>query len=275
MTSYYSVVRFVPSALAEEFINIGVLTFGDGIVRGKFLDDWGRVERFADPRKLANAQAFQDWVLESMLPEGPSDRRLRPMSEETLKRIASQWGGSVQLSEPRGSLLEPDALLEDIATTFLIEPPPSQLPVGTRRPSEKVALRHLAKDALARAFATAGHDFQVKTRSPLSAAVRPRVFDVVVANGSPRCAAECFNFSVANPKSVLERLDAAAFAIEDARKKNRQLQAGFVSSLPDDDAQEAYAQAEATCAQVGIEFVPESRIPAWSEEVAAAVLLGL
>ncbi len=38
MASFYSVVQYVPDAVRDERINIGVLTFGDGRVRHLFVD---------------------------------------------------------------------------------------------------------------------------------------------------------------------------------------------------------------------------------------------
>src|SRR5258708_17419881 len=115
MTAYSSVVSFVASALAEEFVNNGVLAYGDRQVRGKFLDNWNRVEMFANSERLLNARAFQDWVEQSMVTEGPSDQRTKRLDEVILRKIALEWHGSIQITEPRASLLDPDALLEDVA----------------------------------------------------------------------------------------------------------------------------------------------------------------
>ena len=40
MTSFYSVVRYVPDPIAEEAINIGVVAFKEGKLRFRFVEDW-------------------------------------------------------------------------------------------------------------------------------------------------------------------------------------------------------------------------------------------
>jgi hypothetical protein len=268
MASYYSVIRFVPSALAEEFVNVGVLTFGDGDdrVRGKFLEDWHRVERFAEvTSSVRQARAFQEWVLESMVPEGPSDQRLKRIDVETVRRLANEWAGSLQLTQPRGSLLDPDELLEDVAPTFLIEPPERAERMPDKRHVVKLTSRSL-QGSIKRRFGKKDHVI-VQTRHPLSAGVRPRLFDIVIANGSPRHAVQCFNFNVSDTKKLLEQIDAIAFAVEDVHRKLKGLPISAVAAPPEQDSDGSFAQAQATFKQVGVEVVAEDDVDAWSERV--------
>ncbi|MDX2052566.1 MAG: DUF3037 domain-containing protein [Polyangiaceae bacterium] len=274
MTSYYSVVRFVPSSLAEEFVNVGVLTFGDGAVRGRFLEDWSRVELFAQSERLVSARAFQEWVQQSMVPEGPSDRRTKRIDEETVKRLAVDWQGSIQLTAPRASLLEPDALLDDVAPTFLVEPDEPEKPARSApHATDKRRLVGSLKDALKGAVAEKIDKSQhviVSTRSPVSADMRARLFDVVVSNGVARCAAQCFNFAVSDPWRVLEHVDASAFAMQDVRKKLPNLLLAMVVSAASnkDDAHEIARKA---AKEVNAEFILDSEVDAWADVVIGQV----
>ena len=265
MPSYYSVVRFVPSALAEEFVNVGVLTFGDGKVRGKFLENWWRVERFADVKTLASARAFQEWVEGSMVPEGPSDKRMRAIDESDVRRLSGEWAGSVQLSEPRASTLEPDDLLEDIAPTFLIEPP-----ARNERPWDKRRVVTETSQAIRSAILEKiGKDthLAVHTRRPISAGIRARVFDVVVSNAAPRLAVQCVNFNVNDMKRVLDQVDVVAFAMEDVHKKSKDFPFSVVV-VPPEEEEATFAQAKQTLESVGAEVVFESGMDEWSARAA-------
>ena len=44
MTSYYTVVRYVPDVVRDERVNIGVIVFSDNEKRSQFLKNWGRVK---------------------------------------------------------------------------------------------------------------------------------------------------------------------------------------------------------------------------------------
>lgn len=279
MTSFYSVVRFVPSSLAEEFINIGVLTYGDGVVRSKFVDDWGRVELFAQSDRLANAKAFQEWVEESILPEGPSDRRIKKIDEVTVRQIATEWQGSIQVTQPRASLLDPDVLLDDVAPTFLIEPISAPPEILTRQPhaEDKRRLVSGLRDALAGAVSQHIQKDQhvvVRTRSRVSADMRSRKFDVVVSNGIARCAAQCFNFVVANPDRILEQVDATAFAIQDVRRKLPDLPMAMVLSKAS-AREDAHEIARKAAAKAGAECVVEDELSGWAEDVIGRVAQSL
>jgi hypothetical protein len=269
MASYYSVVRFVPSALAEEFVNIGVLVIGDGHVRGKFLEDWGRVERFAQGRDVRHARDFQEWVLGSMVPEGLSDRRMKAISEEDVHRISKEWIGSIQVTPPRASILSPEVLLEDIAPTFLGDTDAVELAeeaeVVTRFVHHKRKVVRATVNTLKEAIGRRGkHGLMVKTQYPISANVRTRVFDIVIGNGVPKHAVQCFNFYVADPRKILEQVDATAFAVEDVRRKSP-LGVSVIASAPTDDT--AMLQAKNTFSAVGVPVVLADDIAGWSESL--------
>jgi len=270
MASYYSVVRFVPSALAEEFVNIGVLTFDDGDdrVRGKFLEDWHRVEKFAAlVADVRQARAFQEWVLESMIHGAPTYSGLKPLTAAHLRHISSEWTGSLRLTPPRASMLDADSLLEDLAPTFLIEPPPRLDRVADKRQVVRKTTTILR--ASLKKHIGDGKHLIVQTRHPLVAAVRPRLFDIVIANGSPRYAVQCFDFNVADTKRLLEQVDATAFAVEDVHKKTKNLPVSVVATHPEQDPEGAYDQALATFKQVGVTMVQESDVDTWAESVAS------
>lgn len=101
---YYSVVRLLPSSLAEEFVNVAVLTYGDGTVYKRV------IEGAAHARAVAFAGEF-DESLQSVLSE--------MRSEAIIRHAATHWMGCLQITQPRSSTLAPEELLKRIAKTFL------------------------------------------------------------------------------------------------------------------------------------------------------------
>lgn len=58
MVSRYSIIQYVPDAIANERINIGVLAFDDQVVRVKFLAKWNRVVHFAPSADISFLKAI-------------------------------------------------------------------------------------------------------------------------------------------------------------------------------------------------------------------------
>lgn len=109
MTTMYTVVRFVPDTTAGEFINIGVLVWGDGLVRARFTDTWKRtgsndvhvtamLDRFAARFRSGTDDAVQEGDLAAMI---------------------DGWGGAIQFAPARPSGAPPDETLDAVAADFL------------------------------------------------------------------------------------------------------------------------------------------------------------
>jgi hypothetical protein len=106
MISYYCIVRYVPNPLIEEFVNVGVVTFGEGRVCVRFVRSLRRAEQFAGQ----DAGFVRD-----------IERWMKTATEEDVRKASVEWENSIQLSSPRGSTLDPEKLLEEIAKEFLRE----------------------------------------------------------------------------------------------------------------------------------------------------------
>lgn len=118
--SHYSIIQFVPNPIADERINIGVLAFDEKSVRVQFLQNWERVQNFGWPKKI---DFLKDFVnrMEEMVKDGKFFKA-EENRHERMTQIARGCINSVQFTEPRGSLMGVDKLLDDIASDFLIEP---------------------------------------------------------------------------------------------------------------------------------------------------------
>ena len=76
MTSFYSVVQFVPDPIIDERLNIGVVVFGNGIVRTRFIDNWKQV--------TAILPAYADFIRDFT-------SRCSDMDETTIQSIGGRW----------------------------------------------------------------------------------------------------------------------------------------------------------------------------------------
>jgi hypothetical protein len=127
MTSYYSIIQYVPNPIANERINIGVLIFDEEEIKVKFLENWKRVENFCmgDITFLRDFESqMQEVVSQGLL--FPGDSLLDQPRQDRLQRVSESWMNSIQFTEPNFSLKPVDKLLEDSIKKYLIEPVPSE-----------------------------------------------------------------------------------------------------------------------------------------------------
>ena len=127
MTSYYSIIQYVPNPIANERINIGVLIFDEKEIKVKFLKNWKRVKNFCmgDIAFLRDFESqMQEAVSQGLL--FPGDSLLDQPRQERLQRVSENWMNSIQFTEPNFSLKPLDKLLEDSIKKYLIEPVSSE-----------------------------------------------------------------------------------------------------------------------------------------------------
>jgi hypothetical protein len=183
MASYYSVIQYVPDPVRDERINFGVVTFSGNKIRTRFVNDWWRVERFGQ-KKIGFLKDFARQLQDAE--DGSGD-----MDEAEIRRIAGRWMNSIQFSEPRGSLLDLDKLLDDVGARFLYERETRQ-----RARDRRLAIG-LAADAIGNALEDLGGKQArrlLKREEPVQGKIEPHRFDLAVVNGRPLMAAEGFSF---------------------------------------------------------------------------------
>ena len=108
MPGHYSIVQYLPDAVRGERINIGVVAFADGELRWRFLRDWHRVRQFGSP----DVHYLQQLASE-----------FSRFDEQQLRDVIAHRRGLdiIQFTEPAGSLLELDEILDQSARRFLVE----------------------------------------------------------------------------------------------------------------------------------------------------------
>lgn len=110
MPSWYTVVQYVPRPVAEERVNLGIIAWGGGEVVCTFVDDFARARAFGGGDVSCVAEAVED--LKRAVGEGR-------LGVAAVERMAREWGGILQLTPPRGSLLGPRELLGALRPLFL------------------------------------------------------------------------------------------------------------------------------------------------------------
>jgi hypothetical protein len=139
----FFVLRYVPDAVKNEFINIGLVLLPQrGEPELRFTHDWSRV-------RCLDAQADLE-VLEALEPDLRSQLHgLNSDRESILRRIQDSFSNALQPSEFRACLAEsPSAEADELARLYLDR----QRPGGQRQPSS----RQMIRDRMQQAFESVG-----------------------------------------------------------------------------------------------------------------------
>ncbi len=276
MASQYSVIQYVPNPIADERINIGVLAFNDQVVRVHFLQNWKRVKQFGN-EDVSFLREFADRMEESaarggfFLEDGYKDI---PKHQQIIK-VARGWMNSIQFTEPCGSLLDVDRLLEDTAETYLleIENIEDNLPKKIFSRDRKVASKIANKTVKQVLKELKGEQAQEYFKTSLAGKHEGHKLDAVVANGKPYLAVHGLSFEVHSPKSVL---DALSWAIVDVKNSYQGLPFGVLLLPPKRELREltkAYETAIEKYEDLGAILLKENDLEDWTNQTLAQLNL--
>jgi hypothetical protein len=278
VASYYSVVQYLPDPVIDERINVGVVTYGDGLLRSRFLRNWGRVSQFGaeDVGFLEEfASRVQDACAEQMPLDLPGSE---PIDQKAIERMAEGWINSIQLTKPRASLLSPDALLADVADRFLREPAATPRGFRDRRRAAEIAARVVSQEIERRAGPTVAYRL-VRTPYVIPGKVYPHnKLDVAVKNGKFYLAAQGLSFEVRKLSDLDAQLKDALLTLSDLRAAYGDIGLGIVALPPKEGANnyretvDRYQEAQRACAKIRAEFVPEGSAAGWAEAAVAPAL---
>ncbi len=285
MPTYYSVVQYVPDPIADERINVGVVVFGDGQLRARFLHNWERVQRFAR-EDIDYVKAFAERIEGAFavrLPAGgvgpmPGIDGAPGIDETAIRDMIENWGNSIQLSPAQSSLQGPDELVVDMAELFLKDEPPRQRGFRDRSHAVGVAVG-TAKQAFARRPALARAGRYVASYQEMAGRVvqRHRV-DVASRNGRFFSAAQALSFELRNVSRLDEQLSEAILSLRDVRERDEDLRIALVALRPREgtpryrDALQRYQEARTSCRAIGATFVDEEELRDWAEALADSLL---
>ena len=253
MTAYYSIVQYVPDPIADERVNVGVLAYGDGRVRARFLSNWSRVAQFGKPDDL------------SALNEAASV--LAAASENDIRASVSSWADVLQLSEPRGSLLSPDELIQTMAERFLRSKP---TPVRAGRSHFQAAneAKRRIKETLYLQLGK-GSSKLVKSNVSMQGANARHHLDIGVGNG--KLAGGIFALSFEVERALEREIRATAFSLEDVRQANPDLPLAVSALPPREETKDLFFFARDLFPKFNVPLFVENEIDGWVGELATKV----
>jgi len=267
MAAFFSIVRFVPDAVANEAVNIGLLVASGTRVEVRTLSDWDRVKHFAgtswrEARRLVeeleqNPKAF----LGLGQVNGADD----------LRAVLAQWTRALQFSDVRASLDTFDSVMTSLQPMVLVGQRADMLPLQNRRAVVVRTVYRAMSSAFELRFERKARGL-VKQHAKVSGRRTNHKLDVGVVNGSVYAGAFALSFATGQPDRQWKDTDAVAFAVDDLRATGLVAPLCVVTDVaPDDGAEGAFRRADALFANMGVETVAVQKIDEWARRAITAV----
>ena len=263
MASFYTVVQYVPDPVADERVNIGVIAFNDGAVVSRFLRNWSRVRQFGE-HDMAFLQSFAANISRAGTPSLPIPGLPgTPLTPESVRKLSGEWIHSVQLTEPRASILDPKDLLDDMATRLLRDPP--------RHPHAFRDKRSIIRKAKVGLEAAVGDESSIKIRVnnvSVRGGLADHRFDLGVANSKLLLVAKGLSFEGPASRELEREVDATAWALSDIREaQDDKPNLAVVALPPKSRSRQHYELAKGIFGELGADVVEESQVTEWSANV--------
>lgn len=281
MPVFYSIVQYVPDPVADERVNAGVIVFGDGRVRSRFLRNWDRVSRFALYEDLSDIREFANWVQESALSERrevtvtlPGVSPVRKLDDETIRGIADNWSHTIQLTAPQPSLEDAESLLTRLTQSHLREPAGRPRAFRDRQSAARLAV-HAVRSAISDRVGTTVANAVVRSGYELSGKVIQHLrVDLAVANGRIWLAGHALSFETHDISELDRQIRDAVLTLGDINDRRSDIHLGIVALPPRLDqknyhrASDRFRELPVMCQQIGATLVPEEAVDDWADTVA-------
>lgn len=115
MTTFFSVIKYIPDPIASESINIGVVVFGVGEPTFRFTNNWKRAYTFGKIETSFLREFAEDIQNKQLGIFGET----RQWNETSLVKVLSRWKNSIQFTSPRASIKSPVDLLDEASQLYL------------------------------------------------------------------------------------------------------------------------------------------------------------
>lgn len=270
MVSRYSIIQYVPNPIADERINIGIVAFNDHLVKTRFVKSWKRVGCFA--KNDGDVEFLKDFKtnvqrLASLGLLFSDDIDDKGKNLDRLHKVAESWNNSVQFTEPRGSLRDPQSLLNDLADDLLVEPLPPKTPTfRDRQAAIKVARRKIR--SVIDNFGGSANQYY-KTNYKLQGKLAKNKFDVAVANGKTFLVVQAISFEI-NINDLL--ISSTSWLIADVRKMQPNIPIGIVmlppktESIRFEQSKTVYKESKSMYESLGAETIQEEDVESWTND---------
>ncbi len=277
MGAKYSIIQYLPDALADERINIGLLVMEGETVKVRFLEDWRRVECFAR-KDVAFLKDFSQQVKNAIDPESTIPGLPRPwtLTLDEIKQMADCWKNSVQITPPVGSTLSADALISRVGSRYLKE----RLREPRKLRDKNFAIRALEdpfKAALSEKLGVKGPRL-VHRHIPVSGETFEHEFDIGISrDGNIFVGSYGVSFEINDREAAFQHARNAAVAIRDIHRRDSDLPVGVVLLPPikaDEESartflkrHDAYERARNDLNKVGARLLSEQQADSWAYSV--------
>ncbi|MCA1789089.1 MAG: DUF3037 domain-containing protein [Thioalkalivibrio sp.] len=268
MASRYTIFQYVPDLISGERINFGVAAYDEDSVHVRFLNRWSRVREFAG-KDIGFLKHFAGRIRESadassLLIDVGSVTRL---DHELITKMAERWIHSIQVTEPRASMLPAPQLADQIAAKVLRQGG------RTQRAARRKAAQQAAVSGVRAALddATNGRSGELlKPGGILKGELTENKFDAVVQNGTPILAAHGISFQGQSDGHATNAVNAISFMLSDVRHLYAQMPLALVAIPPRSDLSGEYQRAQAICKQINVAVVAPDMVEEWARPAVRA-----
>lgn len=273
MATYYTVVQYVPDALADERINIGVIACDEHHAVVEFLNDWRRVRCFSGRRDYTFLREFSARIAAEVepLPLPLNGALGHGWDVSRLEEVSRNWGESVQFTPLRASLQPAGELIGNLAGWFLHE----SIEVRTQRRDKRKAVT-LASDAIRHTVALRfgrPPSNSLPQGFPIEGLMETQRMDLVVKTRRPLCGVQVVSFEIKDLVDLQNDLGASKWTMLDVRQRQSDFPMALVHFPPHRGGERAtryeqiYQSTHETMRKLNVDFVPDSDLPSWAEQI--------
>lgn len=282
--AFYTVVQYVPNPLADDRMSVGVIVFGDGQIRSRFVQNWKPVQQFAGTdiellREFA-ARIDEEAVASAggplqpdMFTAGPSRR----IDESRILQMASEWSNSIQLTPAEPSLRSHDELLTTLADMVLREPKHTSHRFRDRQQAARMAV-NTVRQAVERRVGSKVANKAIGVRYPVAGHLVKNIkVDLAIKNGRVYEVAQAVSFETHNMAELETQSAAAVYSLSDIHQRNRDILLTVVAYPPRpqlkgySEARQRFTDFRSSLEQIDVRLVRDEETIVWAEEVATLV----
>jgi hypothetical protein len=270
MISHYSVVQYVPSPLADERINIGVIAWDEARLSAKFLSNWKRVQSFGH-EDIGYVREFVGRATAALNSGASPDMfKTAPVLDVSqLEKMIGTWHHSIQFTSPRASTKTPEALIADVGPMFLPLPPADHHMPRSRRTAAKIAAKQL-QTAIAQRDPKYVSKI-LRTNLSLKGACSSHELPVALANGHLITGMETLSFEIKEHKTLELEFDAVCWTCVDVKKKHRNAQLAVFALVPKRKS-ELFQKAGKVLRKLEVALITEGSLGVWADKQAASAV---
>jgi hypothetical protein len=257
MTGYrYAIMRFVPDASRQEFMNVGVVVTSDNA------DPIVRVLPAAESHSRAKCLGYAG-DLKFLQAIERNVHSWGSAAQANLSEASHEWGGTIRFSDLHGALHDdPADLCNELFDRYVA------LPTSSRRSSSERD-RHFARRVVRDSLRARLPGESVKATPLVPGKVEQHRFDVGIQNGQLLHAVAALSFDIKTERLLAAEVDACAWAIADVRDADGTLPISVITV--GNSQRKLLARAESVYDQLGAKVVSEAQIHDWAVGLGAEV----